>query len=286
MKNLFKKMLDIPIQYSIVIGVSITILIVLSVQGEITPLFALGIAVLALLFILQAYLGSVVIKSILASLVVIYSAALYTDAVMSLHGNIVEPFLLTIAAVTLFLAQTYDKKNLNYGIRSRILWSSMLAFLLVTLKLSFILSNYSFIVAEVIGLNLFIIYVALWRLWLNNSKKTKVISPNVEKEEVIDKFKFIYIKDRLNARESQWLGFELKRNNAYPYIFSEVLKANDEGLNLVIVSTVVTDRVYDVEEIELNRATSIPYMYIEAKENDYMDDAMEGFAEEVQRKRK
>lgn len=286
MKNLFKKMLDIPIQYSIVIGVSITILIVLSVQGEITPLFALGFAVLALLFILQAYLGSVVIKSILASLVVIYSAAIYTDAVMSLHGNIVEPFLLTIAAVTLFLAQTYDKKNLNYGIRSRILWSSMLAFLLVTLKLSFILSNYSFIVAEVIGLNLFIIYVALWRLWLNNSKKTKVISPNVEKEEVIDKFKFIYIKDRLNARESQWLGFELKRNNAYPYIFSEVLKANDEGLNLVIVSTVVTDRVYDVEEIELNRATSIPYMYIEAKENDYMDDAMEGFAEEVQRKRK
>lgn len=286
MRKLLGRLLDIPISYAIVIGASITMLTILTIQGEITILFALGIIMLASLIILQAHLGSVVIKSIMAFMVVIYSASIYTNAVMSLHGNIVEPFLLTIAAVTLFLAQTYDRKNLNYGIRSRILWSSVLAFTLVTLKLSFILSNYSFLVAEVIGLNLLVIYVAIWRIWLNNSKKTKVISPNVEREEVIDKFKFIYINDRLNARESKWIGYDLKKSNAYPYIYSEVLKANDEGLNLILVSTLVTDRIYDVEEIDLNKATSIPYMYIEAKENDYMNDAIEGFAEEVQRKSK
>lgn len=285
MSKLFKKILDIPIPYAVVIGVITFVLIVLTIQGEITFLFASGLVVLALFFMLQAYLGSIVLKTVFSSMIVVYCAAIYTSAVMSIHGNIIEPFLLTIAAVTLFLAQSYDKNKINYGLRSRPLWSSILVLLLVSFKLSFILSDYSFMIAEIIGLNILVIYIAIWRFWLNNSTKTKINSPKIVKEEVIEKFKFIHIESQLNAKESKWLNVDKKKSNAYPYIYNEVLKAYEEGLHLIFISTLNTDKFYDVEEIKINKAKSIPYMYIEDKENHYLHDAIEGFIEEIKRGR-
>lgn len=288
MKNLFKNITNIPIPYAVVIGIVTTMLIVLTIQGEITLGAAIGVGVIATLFILQMYLGSIVLKTIIGFMVVIYSASLYTSAVMSLHGNIVEPLLLTIASVTLFLAQTYSSKNLNFGLRSRVLWSSVLAFTLVSLKLTFILSNYSFIITEVIGLNMLVIYIALWRLWINKSKKTKMVYPEVTDEEIAEGFKFIYIENQLDARASKWVGDKYDKNNsnAFPYIYSEVLKAKESGLHVVFISKKMTNKIYDIEEVKFNKANSVPYMYIEAKEKDYFNDAMEGFSEEISRKKK
>lgn len=285
MKKLFKKMLDIPVPYAVVFGVVATGLIVLTVQGEVTMPIAIMLSLLAIMIVLQIYLGSIVIKTVFASIVILYTTAIYTSAVMTIHGNVIEPYLLTIAAVTLFLAQTYSKDEFHYGLRSRALWSSLLVFILITIKLALVLSDYSFIITEVVGLNVLIIYIALWRYWLNNARKTRMTYPTVVKEETIEKLKFIHIEDRLNAKESRWLGGNLagKNSNAYPYIYNEVLKAAEEGLSLVIVYTLMTDKFYDVGEVKVNKSKSIPYMYIEAKENDYIHDALESFSEEVYR---
>lgn len=288
MKKLLKSTTNIPIPYAIVIGLVSTILIILTFQGEITVGAAIGAVIISGLFISQMYLGSIVLKTIIGLMVVIYSASIYTSAVMSLHGNIVEPFLLTIAAVTMFLAQTYSSKNVHFGLRSRVLWSSVLAFVLVSLKLAFILSNYSFLITEVIGLNILVIYIALWRLWMSKSKKTRIIYPEISKDEVFGGFKFIYIENQLDARTSKWVGdkYDKKNSNAFPYIYSEVLKAKESGLHVVFISEKLTNRIYDIEEIKLNKAVSIPYMYIEANKKDYFNDAMEGFSEEISRKKK
>lgn len=285
MKKLFKNLLDIPIPYAVVLAVVATGLIVLTVQGEITLQAAFGFSLLALVLGLQFFLGSVVIKGVFSAFIVLYMSSIYTGAVMAIHGEIVEPFLLTIAAVTIFLAQTYKKDRLNYGIRSRALWSSLLVFVLVSVKLAFTLSGFSFLLTEIIGLNVLVIYIAIWRFWLNNAKKTRMTFPKIEKEEVIEKFKFIHIESRLNARDSKWVGLPIdsKDENAYPYIYNEVLKANEEGLSLVFVNKLFADKLFDVEYVKVNKARNIPYMYIEDKNNEYMLDALEDFSEEVYR---
>lgn len=283
--KILKKLLDIPIPYAVIFGVITTALIVLTAQGELTPLTTAGLAVLTLLFGLQMYLGSVVIKSVLAAVVVIYSAAIYTSAVMSLHGNIVEPFLLTIGSATLFLSQTYDKNKLYYGMRSRALWSSVITFSLVALKLAFILSGYSFMITELIGANLLILFIALWRLWLHHSSKTSLVEPEIKSVEDVESFRFIYIETKLNSENKKWLNGKLKKkeNNAYPYIYNEVLKANEKGLHVVFVYTVSSNNIYDIGEIKTNKANKVAYLYVESKDGEHMQKALEDFSEEISR---
>lgn len=265
--KIIKKMLDIPIKYTIIFGLIATILIVLTVQGDITWPITIGISLITLLVVLQMDLGSIVIKTIISSIIVVYSAAIYTSAVMSLHGNIVEPFLLTIAAATLFLAQSYDKKRMYYGIRSRALWTAVLVFLLVALKLSLILSEYSFMITELVGANLLLLFIAIWRLWLHNSSKTIMIRPTIEKMEDEEKFRKIYLETKLNARNKVWLnGFLKKRqNNANAYIYHEALKAKEEGLQVIFIYTKSTSNIYDIGEIKLSKRNKIKYLYLESE---------------------
>lgn len=285
MKNIINKLTNIPIYYTLVLGVVLIFLIFATVQGQISIFASIGILIALFLVYLQAVYGSTIIKSVLAVIVLLYSASLYTSTVMSIHGNVVEPFMLTVAAVTLFLSQTYNKKHINYGLRSRALWSSVLALTLASVKMAFILTDYSFILTEVIGLNILIVYIALWRVWTNNSKKTKINVPIVEKEEIIEKFKFIHINNSLDVQDKTWIGdsFDKKNSNAAPYIYSEVIKADEENLNVVFLDETKTDRIYDIGEVKIHKAKALKFMYIQAKEKHYLPDALEGFAEEILR---
>lgn len=273
--KLLKKMLDIPIKYSIIFGIISTILIVLTVKGEITIPLTITFIVLTLFATLQMHFGSIVLKTILSSIVVLYSASIYTSAVMSLHGNIVEPFLLTVAAVTLFLAQTYDKKRIYYGIRSRALWSAVLAFLLVALKLSFILSQYSFMVTELIGANLLILFIAIWRLWLHISSKTVMIQPEVVRVED-GEYRKIVINTKLDMDNKFWLNGKLKKRekNAYAYIYNEVLLAKEAGLQVVFVYNGSSSKFYDVGEVKVSKKNKVKYLYVESKEEIVPDSAI------------
>lgn len=282
MKNLLNKITNLPIQYMLIVAVLSIFMIISMIQGTMSIPFAIGLVVCSILIAMQFYLGGIVVKSIAAIIAVIYLSSIYTSVVMGVYGFIVEPFLLTLAAVTIFVSQTYSKKNIHFNLRSRPLWSTLLAFLLVTFKLSFIITGYSFIVSEFIGLNLLIVYIVLWRFWLNKSKKTKIIAPKVESEETLENIKFIKISAELDAKNSRWKDY--KNENAYPYIFSEVIKAAEENLYVVFISTLKTDRVYDVEYIKINKSKSIPYMYIEAKESHYIEEAIEDFIREIKRK--
>lgn len=283
MKKMIKGLLNIPIPYALSAGVVALILVVMTVQGQLTILGAVVVSILAALVGLQFHLGSIVIKSALSIMAVFYTIAIYTDIVITVHGNIVEPFLLSIASVTVFLAVTYNSKRYNYGIRSRALWAPIVSTIIVSVKMAFILSGYSFIITEIVGLNLLVILIALWILWMGKADKTKIVKPAVIKEETLEKFKFIHIENRLNVVKNVWLDMEARNENAYPYIYNEALKANEKGLSLVIVSKATTSKIYDVGEIELNKSNKLLYLYMEAKENDYVEDTMESFIEELSR---
>ena len=281
------KLFDIPTPYMLAAGVLALLLIVMTVQGEITLLTAMTLTLLAAIVGLQVHLGSIVIKSVFSILAVIYTISIYTNIVMTVHGNIIEPFLLSLAAATVFLAVTYSSKRYNYGIRSRVLWTPILLMVIVSIKMALIMSGYSFIIVEIIGLNVLIVLLAIWIYWLNNSKKTKIIKPAIIEEKTIEKFKFIYMKNKLDVANKKWHGETFhEEKNAYPYIYNEALKANEEGLSLVIVSTANTNKIYDVGEIKLNKANTLIYLYMEAKEDDYVRDTLENFVEELSRNKK
>lgn len=283
--KLLKKILDIPIHYTLLSVFVLFSLVYLTIKNELSIPFAIGILVVASLFALQFYFGSIVIKSVISTIIIVYSASIYTTIVMSADGNIVEPFLLTIAAATLFLAQTYNKKRMYYGMRSRVFWSALLVFLLASVKMSLIMSGYSFMVTEFIGLNILIVSIALWRLWLHNSAKTSFVEPEIVKIEDKDGFRIIQINTKLNAELKIWANGKVKKkeNNAYPYIYNEVLKAKESGLNVVLVNVKKSNNIYDIGEVQTNKANKLKYLYIEAEDGKIPAKALVDFKEEIAR---
>ena len=191
---------------------------------------------------------------------------------------IVQPFLLTIAAITSFLALTYSSYNLS--LRSRPLWSAILSIIIVSIKSGFIISGYSYLVAEIVGLNVVVIFIAIWYYWANNSRKSKIIYPEILEEKINNGYKYIYINERINVDTKNWLNKSKKSENAYPYIYTEVMKAKEEKLTLILVSTLNTDRIYDVGYVNINK-DRIPYLYMEAKKDIYTDDIITQFEKEI-----
>lgn len=282
MKKLLDKILSIPVPYIIALTITSIILVVLKTQGNITTFGIIGVIVIGLIIGLQSHLGSVVIKSAISSFVVMYVISLYTYLSIDAFGYITQPFLLSFASVTIFLAQTYSVKSHNYSLRSRALWSSILSIVLISAKSAVIISGVGYWAAEAVGLNVLVMFIFGWRLWITNSKKTKIVEPTIVKEEIQNKFRFIYIENKLNESDSKWTkGAFTSPTNAYPYIYNEVIRAREDGLLLVLVSTLDTDKYYDVGEISLNNANTIPYLYMEAKEDDYFDEIMAGFISEI-----
>lgn len=257
-----------PIQITITLVALLVSIFVLILNGQADFASILLIIILGLGIGLQSYYGSIVFKRIASIFIVFYVTSIYTYLVSSVIGLVTQPFLLTLAGTTLFLSATYDK-DYKYELRSRKLWGTLLAIALVIFKLSVILTGYSYLIAEFAGFNLVVIYTLLWRLWVRNSKKTKIITPNIVREESDEKYKYIYISNRLDAVKNLWLGSDfIKNRNAYPYIYSEALKAKDDKLTLVIISERNNNEIYDLGEIELNKAKLINYLYMEAQDTE------------------
>lgn len=286
MRKLFSKLLNIPVPYVIAFSITTFILSVLAYKNTVNTLSVTVIAVVGLLLGLQMHLGSVVLKSVISGTIILYIVSLYTYLISSIHGYVTQPFLLSLAAVAFFLAQTYDK-TYNFALRSRSLWSLVLTSTLVIIKLFLTLSGMGFWITETIGLNVLIIYIIVWRLWINNSSHTKIISPTVSKEIVEGDYKFIHIQEQLDAVNNVWIGERFtKKANAYPYIYNEVMKAHEEGLTLILLSERYTSEIYDLGEIKINNAKKIPYLYMEAKEKDYFDEIILRFTKEITRSSK
>ena len=276
MKKIIDKILNIPIQYIFIVLITIVFLIAMMNNESVNFVDMLVVLVVGILIGLQMYFGSVIIKNVLSVILVIYHASIYTFFVMNIYGYITQLFLLSITAVTLFLSQTY--KSHNYGLRSRALWSSLLITLLVPLKLVLITYGYSFLIAEIVGLNFIIIYIFVWRIWVENSKKTKIIEPEILNDKTTENFKYIYINNQLDVQKNLWLP---DNTNSYPYIYSEAMKAREENKILVIVSKNKSDNVYDIGEIKINRAKKIYYLYMEDKDGKYHDEIIESFINKI-----
>lgn len=279
MKNVLDKILNIPATYSAVLISLATLVSLLIYNGTLGFAEAIFILAIGVIISLNLHFGAIVFKGTMAAIVSIYSAAIYTNIVMGVHGKVTEPFLLTIAAVTLFLAQTYDSDKYNYNIRSRAFWSSLLIFSLASLKIALIMTGLSFILTETVGAVYLIAFIAVWRYWLESSKKTKIINPEVISKEDSGRFRFIYIENKLLFKDMKWVGDN--KSNAYPYLFNEVMKANEDNLILVLISKESTSELYDVGQLEVNKARTIPYLYMEAKDDTYYKGIMEKFVEEI-----
>lgn len=266
--KILKSITNIPVPITIALVASLVSIFMLTLSGQADIASILLLVILGAGIGLQAHYGSIVIKRVASVFIVFYITSVYTYLVSSVIGLVTQPFLLTLAGVTLFLSTTYDK-DYKYELRSRKLWGTLLAIILVIFKLSAILTGYSYLIAEFAGFNLVVIYTLLWRLWVRNSKKTKIITPNILREESDEKYKYIYISNRLDAVKNLWLGSDfIKNRNAYPYIYSESLKAKDDKLTLVIISERNNNEIYDLGEIELNKAKLINYLYMEAQDKE------------------
>ena len=283
MRNILNKLLNIPTPYVIGIGIALVIVTLSFANGTLTIPSLILITILALAIFLHIHLGYIVIKSILSIIGIIYLTAFYTNLIITTEGLIIEPFLLTIASVSIFMFVTYNSNNYTHGLRSRPLWSLVVTFILITLKMSLVISGYSFLIAEVVGMNLLVLIIILWIYWIKNAKKTKIIEPEILSTKSDEKFKYIYINDRLDEKAGKWIGKPSELRSAKPYIYNEVMKAASEKRSLVIVSKVNTNKIYDVGEIKVNKSKTIKYLYMEAKENDYVNDTLESFIEELNR---
>lgn len=279
-----KKMTELPVTITAAALATLITIILLVANGTASPAGIGALLALIALVGLQFHYGSVVVKRVISIFTVVYLSAFYTYVVTNTSGEITQPFLLTIAAVTGFSAFTYDKSYL-YSLRSRKLWSTILAMLLVTVKLTTITVGFGFWIAELVGLNFVVIYTLLWRMWTKSSKKTKVNPPRINREEKDDKYKYIYIDGQFNSKTNSWVG-EFKNGNAYPFIYSEVMKAREENLTLVLISETSNQDIYDKEEIILNKAKRIPYLYMEDKDQLNFKEIMEDFESEINKEAK
>lgn len=270
MKTKLKSILNLPIEFAAPLIIVFALVITMLIQGSIGLPQFLAISVIGILISMQLFMGSVVVKSVLAFAIVLYMSSLYTWIVMGTYGYIIQPFLLTVASVSTFLAQTYSKDNYQFSIRSRQLDSSILAIVIVLAKLAAILNDIGLWVAEVIGLNVIVLYIIVWRVLVNNSKKTKKVPPIIIEEEHkdTDNLKYIFISNTLDVQNNKWKGMD-KEYNSLPYIYNEVLKAYEEKKYLVIVSRAKTSEIYDIGEIVLAKNKKIPYLYLESKDDTF-----------------
>lgn len=279
MKKVINKIFNMSPQYTIVILATLLILIAMITNESIKVTDMLIVLIISVLIILQMRLGSVVFKTAISWLIIIYVTSMYTYLVINTYGYITQPFLLSIASVTTFLAQTYTK-SYNSGIRSRNLWGSILSILLISFKSAMIFNGNGFWLAEVIGLNLLIIYIFVWKLWIDNSNKTKIIEPDIIEKYDIGNYRYIYIKDKLDVNNNLWIN-NSKSKNAYPWIYSEVMQAKEKSLICIFISKSDTSEIYDVGEININMSKKVPYLYMEAKDDHYMEEILIRFEEEL-----
>lgn len=282
MKKLLKRLLGLPVGYAIGAGVAIVLLSMAYFQGVLDYSTAVIVIGIGLVIALQSHMGSVVIKTVLGLSFIMFTTSYYTVIVMNEHQLVVQPFLLTLASITAFIAQTYSSKDYTHGIRSRTLWTTLLSLILVSIKITIISIGNGFWVAEIIGLNTLVLFIAIWRYWVKNSRKTKIIEPSVIS--IIDKesIKEIYINNTLDYEDMVWTrGSFYQPKNAYPYIYNEVMKAYEEDKLLVIISKLVTSNIYELGEIKVHRSKFIPYLYMEAGSGELVRDIYEDFFNEV-----
>lgn len=282
-KGLLSKLTNIQYTYTLVIAVVLIILAISLFEGTITIPFALTMVGLGVVIALQFTIGFPFFKALFSLIVILYTTSLYTSSVMNISGNIVEPFLLTLASITIFLASTYSKENNQWSLKSRPFWSALLVFILVPVKLTMISQGFSVIVAELVGINITIVYAVLWRYWVSNSKKTRIEYPTIVEERELENFKIVFIEDDLNVEKSIWNDY--KSRNALPYIYNEVIKAHDNKKNLVLVSKYSSNKLFDMRSIKINRSKEIEYIYLQDKDGKYLDSALDNFKKELELKK-
>ena len=281
MKNVFKKLLSIPSSIVLSAAVSLATIAFLAIQGNLDAGKAMAVSLIGAIVGMSYHYGSVVVKSAVSAFLILYLVSIYTFLVSNIYSLITQPFLLSLAAIAIFLAQTYGEPY-TMGIRSRSLWSLILGITVMSIKIAFLFMGFSYWVIEALGLNILTLFISLWRLWIRNSKKTKIIEPEVVREVIDSKFRYVYISHKLNMKDKTW-DKENKSStcNAYPYIYNKVIKAYEEDVLLVIVSEADTSELYDLGEIIINKSTKIPYLYMEAKEKYYFEEIIERFTSEI-----
>lgn len=259
MKKIMSKILDLPTSVYAGIGFIIFFGIFLYTQGSLTVNQVLWVAIIVLYGVATYSYGSALIKGTVSVFVMLYLNSITSTGIMIVTQDyFVQPFMITILIYALFLSFTYSTKHLNYGMRSRWLWATILTTSYSLLKIFLIADlNINYILVELFACLYSAIFIALWLLWLNKSKNTKVNAPNVISVDSNENYVYIAINESINStfisktrRTFKWASSQL---NAYPWLFEQAVKAYDEGKKTLII---YTKHKSSVENIVINRPST------------------------------
>ena len=214
--------------------------------------------------------GVSVLKTIAVIFLIVYITSIYTTIASSLQSYVIEPFFFTIGAGTIFLATTYSEKNPQWNLSSRRISVTLLMVTIVSIKSAILLEGYSFLMAEIIGLNYLVLYIILWRTIVSNNRKTKITSPIEIYRKEENKIRVIKVEESLDENR--------KKYNSY--LYKEVFNANEEGYNIIFISNSGSNRVFALDYMEIGNK-KIPFILQEDKNEDYLKSTKEKFAEEL-----
>lgn len=226
---------------------------------------------------LAVHYGTVVIKILMSFITVLYFISLYTQTVTEIYGYITEPFLFSLSQIFIFLAFSYRKSQ--YSLRSRPLWTAILAIFLATIKISLIISGFSLLATEVISFVLLAIFILIWAFSIDKNRKTKISPPEIKREFDLEEFHVIEIGNKFDYESLKWQGinYNKKNENSNPYIFTKLSDCHEKGQTLVLWSTNSNFNEKKILDIYFNKAKSINYIYISSKDEHYLEKTLEEF---------
>lgn len=255
-KKIVDKVLNLPSRYIAISSIVVVLALLFISQGADLVQVAGVVGVIIYIGLYIIFRGELIKKSI-AIFIIFYLVSFYTQFAVYARGYVIQPFLLSFSSITLFLGMTYGK---HFNKRSRTLWVTLFAILLILLKIILLSFEFSYLFTEIMGVNFTAITITLWLYWIANSKKTKIHEPDVISVEEVAGYRVIRVQSGLDFEKAEWID----GRNADPYIYDEVIKADKDGFVLAIVLNKGKSRHYDEGEV-LYKRKNLKYLYLETE---------------------
>lgn len=270
---MFKKITEVNPLF-LIMGMFSLVIAVSAYQNQFSFGEMVVLIIMASSLMLAVHYGSVVIKILMSFIAVLYFISLYTQTVTEIYGSITEPFLFSLSQIFIFLAFSYRKSQ--YSLRSRPLWTAILAIFLATIKISLIISGFSLLATEIASFVLLAMFILLWAFTIDRFKRTRIFPPKVSGEFDLGDFHVVEIKNGLDSDSMKWKGLDFNKfnNNSLPYIFTNLLSLHEDKRTLVLWDTSSDLKKNKKLDVYFNKAKSIDYLYIVSKDRRYLEESI------------
>lgn len=257
MKKLLNKVLSLPSYIYVVFSITLIVIIAGYMSGEISLINAGVISLIATLSVLHYASGSWLLKFITYTFFFTYVNSM-TSVVIALvtNGNLIQPFMMGYIIYFGFSYLTYGSNKpleLSRNLRSRWLWSSIVATIYTLTKMILIVRLYmNYKQSELISIAIVLILSVLWVIWIHYSSKTKVNEVNILSIDETDNKIKVKIDSNIELSKTdkgkkiyKWTH---SKQDAYPWLFSYAYYADNKGKQL----TIITNGKVKVNDIDVS----------------------------------